>query len=106
MVHAEGTVGMAQDLHLPLDVMAAAPVCGNWQGQPLKRCAVIFTHRSLKLLAEHIVLDAPVPAGVESPVAILSVSLITSRNTGENRIDHVLYDRTVYVLFTFFYSLR
>ena len=56
---------MAQDFHLPLDVMAAAPVCGDLQGQPLKLYAVIFARRSLKLFAEHIVQDASVPAGDE-----------------------------------------
>ena len=63
MVNAEGTVGMAQDRNLPLDVMAAVSVFRNLQGQPLKRYAVIFAHRSFKLFAEPIVLDAPVPAG-------------------------------------------
>ena len=46
---------MAQALNLPLDVMAAVPVREDWQGQPLKRYAVIFAHRSLKLFAEHII---------------------------------------------------
>ena len=62
MVNGEGAVGMAQDLNLPLDVMAAAPVCGDWQGQPLKRYAVILAHRSLKLFAEPIVQVVPEPA--------------------------------------------
>ena len=56
---------MAQDLNLPLNVMAAVSVRGDWQGQPLKRYTVIFAHRSLKLFAEHIVQNAPVPAGDE-----------------------------------------
>ena len=34
-------------------------------GQPLKLHAIIFAHRSLKMFAEHIVQDAPVPAGDE-----------------------------------------
>ena len=65
VVNGEGAVGMAQDLHPPLDVMAAVSVRGDWQGQPLKRYTVIFARRSLKLFAEHIVQDAPVPAGDE-----------------------------------------
>ena len=65
MVNGEGAVGMAQDLNLPLDVMAAAPVRGDLQGQPPKLYAVIFAHRSFKMFAEHIVQDAPVPAGDE-----------------------------------------
>ena len=64
-MNREGAVGVTQDLHLPLDVMAAVSVRGDWQGQPLKRYAVIFAHRSFKLFAEHIVEDAPVPAGDE-----------------------------------------
>ena len=44
---------MVQTLNLPLDVMAAVPVRGDGQGQPLK------------LFAEHIIQDAPVPAGEE-----------------------------------------
>ena len=56
---------MAQDLNLPLDVMAAVSVRRDLQGQPLKRYTVIFAHRSLKMFAEHIVQDAPVPAGDE-----------------------------------------
>ena len=56
---------MAQDLNLPLDAMAVMSVRGDWQGQPLKRYAVIFAHRSFKLFAEHIVQNAPVPAGNE-----------------------------------------
>ena len=62
MVNGERAVGMAQDLNLPLDVMAAVSARGDWQGQPLKLYAVIFAHRSLKLFAEHIIQDAPVPA--------------------------------------------
>ena len=62
MVNGEGAVGMAQDLNLPLDVMAAAPVRRDWQGQPLKRHAVIFAHRSFKMFAEHIVQVVPEPA--------------------------------------------
>ena len=65
MVNGEGAVGMAQDLNLPLDVMAAAPVRGDGKGQPLTRYAVILAHRSLKLFAEHIIQDTPVPAGEE-----------------------------------------
>ena len=56
---------MVQDLNLPLDVMAAVPVRGDLQGQPLKLHAVIFAHRSLKMFAQHIVQNAPVPAGDE-----------------------------------------
>ena len=62
MVNGEGAVGMAQALHLPLDVMAAAPVRRDWQGQPLKQYAIIFAHRSLKLFAEHIGQVVPEPA--------------------------------------------
>ena len=53
---------MAQDLNLPLDVMAAAPVRGDLQGQPRKLYTVIFAHRSLKLFAKHIVQVVPEPA--------------------------------------------
>ena len=51
---------MTQDLTLPLDVMVAAPVCGDLQGHSLKLYAVIFAHRSLKMFAVHIVQDAPI----------------------------------------------
>ena len=46
-------------------------------GQPLKLYAVIFAHRSLKMFAEHIVQDAPVPArsvGVPALNAKLEIS--------------------------------
>ena len=56
---------MAQELNFPLDIMAALPVRGDLQGQLLKRYTVIFAHRSFKMFAEHIVRDAPVPAGDE-----------------------------------------
>ena len=49
MVKGEGAVDMAQDLDLPLDVMAAVSVHGDGQGQPLKRYAVVLAHRSLYL---------------------------------------------------------
>ena len=65
MVNGEGSVGVTQDLNLPLDVMAAVSVRRDWQSQPLKLYTVIFAHRSLKMFAEHIVQDAPVPAGDE-----------------------------------------
>ena len=44
--------------------MAAAPVRGDWQGQPLKQYTVTFAHRSLKLFAERIVQVVPEPAEV------------------------------------------
>ena len=53
---------MTQDLDCPLDVMAAVPVRGDLQGQPLKRYTVVFAHRSFKMLAEHIVQVVPEPA--------------------------------------------
>ena len=56
---------MAQDLNLPLNVMAAVSVRGDLQGQPLKLYTVIFAHRSFKMFAQHIVQDSPVPAGDE-----------------------------------------
>ena len=56
---------MAQDLNLPLDVMAAVSARRDWQGQPLKLYTVIFAHRSLKMFAEHIAQNALVPAGEE-----------------------------------------
>ena len=42
--------------------MAAAPVRGDWQSQPLKQYTVTFAHRSLKLFAERIVQVVPEPA--------------------------------------------
>ena len=56
---------MAQHLNFPLDVMAAAPVRRDWQGQPLKLYTVIFAHRALKMFAENVIEEAPVPASDE-----------------------------------------
>lgn len=49
----------------------------------------------------HVSSQDPKISSVESPGAILSVHLL---GYGENRTDHVLHDRTVYVLLTFLRS--
>lgn len=42
--------------------MAAVPVRGDLQDQPLKWHTIIFAHRSFKMFTEHIVQVVPEPA--------------------------------------------